>query len=419
MSAELSIDAERLERSLLDLARIGSYRDEASGRDGVRRVALTDDDAAGRRQVVEWMGSAGLEVAVDAIGNVYATRAGRDPSLAPVMVGSHIDSVPTGGAFDGTLGVLGGLEVVRTLNDHRVVTRRPLVVAFFTDEEGCRFGTDMLGSAVATGRITLDDAYALTDADGRSVRSELERIGFLGPEPIGARRPHAYVECHIEQGPVLVNGGVEIGVVTGVQAIAWLEVMFAGRSSHAGTTPTSFRRDAGLSAARVNVALREMVDSGRYGELRATMGVFRPHPGVVNVIPGRVAATIDLRNPDDVAMAAAERDVVSLLVERAREDGVEITWRGTAKTAMVPFDPHVQQWIDEAAAARRLTRAPILSGAGHDAQEWARVAKTAMVFVPGQHDGISHNPREFSTREQCAAGVNVILDVATRLCDEG
>ncbi len=415
----LSIDAARLEESIRALATIGAYEDESTGLVGVRRVALTDEDAAGRRQVIEWMEAAGLRVAVDAIGNVFAERPGLDPSLAPVMVGSHIDSVPTGGAYDGVLGVLGGLEVVRTLDDRGVATRRPIVLAFFTDEEGCRFGTDMLGSAVATGRIPLDEAYALRDAAGTTVRDELSRIGFLGDEPIGARRPHAYLECHIEQGPVLGGAGHDVGVVTGVQAIAWYEVTFRGRSAHAGTTPTSYRRDAGLSAARVNVALRELVDSGRYGELRATMGVVRPHPGVVNVVPGRVTATIDLRNPDDGAMEAAERDVRALLAARGEEDGVEVTWRRTARTAMVPFDGAVMDRIDAAAAARGLRRTRLLSGAGHDAQEWARVAPAAMVFVPGEHDGISHNPREHSTREQCANGVNVLLDVVRRIADDG
>ncbi len=413
-----SVDADRLYQSLDELGRIGAFEDETTGLVGVRRLALTDADADGRNRVVAWMRDAGLSVSIDAIGNVFAERPGADRSLAPVMVGSHIDSVPTAGRFDGTLGVLSGLEIARRLNELDRSTLRPLVIAFFTDEEGCRFGTDMLGSAVATGRMRLEDAYALTDREGRSVGEELERIGFLGAEPVGQRRPHAYVECHIEQGPMLVNERVDVGVVTGVQAISWIEASFIGRSAHAGTTPTSYRRDAGLAAARVNVRLREMVDSGDYGELRATMGVHRPHPGVVNVIPGRFLATIDLRNPDDAMMERAERDVIAYLEERERDDRVEVRFRRTAKTGMVPFDPRMQALIDEVAGARGLSRRPILSGAGHDAQEWAPICPTAMVFVPGEHDGISHNPRELSTKEQCEHGANVLLDAVLTLLDE-
>lgn len=416
---EITIDSDRLYRSIEELGAVGSYRDDVAGCDGVRRVALTDEDASGRRQVVAWMREAGLDVSVDAIGNVFASRSGREPELAPVMVGSHIDSVPTGGAFDGALGVLGGLEIVRALAAADVMTRRPIVVAFFTEEEGCRFGTDMLGSAVATGRIALDAAYEITDAAGKSVGGELERIGFRGDEPVGQRRPHAFVECHIEQGPVLAHGGEQVGVVTGVQGISWFELSLTGHSAHAGTTPTSFRKDAGLCAARINVALRDLVDSGVHGDLRATMGVHRPHPGVVNVVPGRCVATVDLRNPDDAAMAAAERDFRALLEERARADGVDIDCRQTARTAMVPFDDRVQDVIEESATARGYSHRRILSGAGHDAQEWARVCPTAMIFVPGEHDGISHNPRELSTPAQCARGVQVQCDTVVMLAEEG
>ena len=413
----LDIDAARLYRSLADLKEIGSYRCERTGLTGVRRLALTDEDAAGRRLVRSWFEEAGLRVSVDEIGNVFAERAGDDPSLAPVMMGSHIDSVATGGAFDGSLGVLGALEVVRTLDDAEASTRRPLVCAFFTDEEGCRFGTDMLGSAVATGRIALAQAYANVDRDGRTVRQELERIGFLGDEPVGRRRPHAYLECHIEQGPILAAEAVDAGVVTGVQAISWHEVAIAGRSAHAGTTPIPYRRDPGLTAARVQIALREMATSGRYGDMRATVGFIRHEPGLVNVIPNRVTMTVDLRNPDDDRMAASERDLLALFQRLADDDGVEISHRQTARTAAVSFDNDVQRRIATHADARQLSNAPILSGAGHDAQEWARVCPTGMIFVPGEHDGISHNPRELSTEKQCGDGVNLLLDVAVELAN--
>ena len=221
MTTSISINADRLYDALVTLGRIGAYHDEATGLTGVCRLALSDDDRDARRLVVQWFNEAGLAVSIDQIGNVYGKRPGSDDSLEPVMVGSHVDSVPTGGIFDGALGVLGGLEVVRSLDEHGIATRRPLVTAIFTEEEGCRFRTDMLGSAVATGRIPLASAYALTDGERSTVRKELERIGFLGTEPVGARRPHAFVECHVEQGPTLIRSDHEVGIVKGVQGISW------------------------------------------------------------------------------------------------------------------------------------------------------------------------------------------------------
>jgi len=419
MAKALSIDGKRLYASLAELGRIGAFKDERTGIMGVNRLALTAADGAGRRLVVKWFRQAGLHVTVDKIGNVYGRRRGQDDSLAPLMLGSHIDSVPTAGRFDGCLGVLGALEVVRTLNDAKAATRRPLIVAFFTDEEGCRFGTDMLGSAVATRRMTLDAAYALEDRDGMTVKGELGKIGFLGTEPVGQLKPHAYLECHIEQGPLLRHKGRDIGVVMGVQAISWQELTIIGKSAHAGTTPMSFRRDAGLSAARLNVALREMTRSGRYGaEMRAAMGAIRPLPGMVNVVPGRVVCSVDLRNPSDALMKKAEADLAKLCKKIAKQDGVSITSRRTAKTPHVPFDESVQALIAAQADRLGLSHERILSGAGHDAQEWSRVCKTAMVFVPGEYDGISHNPREFSTAKQCADGVNVLLGAALALAAE-
>jgi N-carbamoyl-L-amino-acid hydrolase len=415
----LSINRDRLYEELDTLGRIGAYRDERSGLVGVNRLALTAADGEGRRHVVGRMREQGLAVTIDRIGNVYARRRGRDDRLAPVMMGSHIDSVPTAGRFDGCLGVLGGLEVLRTLDDHRVETRRPLVVAFFTDEEGARFGTDMLGSAVATGRIPLEAAYALTDRAGVSVRDALSAIGFIGDADERLAAPHAYVECHIEQGPILRSREVQIGVVEGVQAISWHELTITGKSAHAGTTPMELRADAGVAAARINLKLREMIASGRYGAgMRATMGAIVPHPGLVNIVPGRVVATVDLRNPDDGHMRAAERDLIAFYDAVAREERVEVTWRQTARTELVPFSTDVQERVAAAAAARGLSSQRIISGAGHDAQELARVCTAGMVFVPGEYDGISHNPREFSTAEQCGNGVDVLCDVVLSFAEE-
>lgn len=419
MSKGLSIDGARLMASLQALGAIGAYDDADAGVRGVCRLALNAADGEGRRHVVAAMRDAGLEVTVDRIGNVYGRRAGRDERLPPVVIGSHIDSVATAGIFDGCLGVLGGLEVIRTLRDAGQQTLRPVVVAFFTEEEGARFGTDMLGSAVAAGRIPLEEAYGLRDRAGRTVKDELAAIEFLGAANERLAPPHAYIECHIEQGPILRAAGVDIGVVQGVQAICWHALTIVGRSAHAGTTPMAMRADAGVAAARVNLALREMVASGRFGaELRATMGVVQAHPGLVNVVPGRVTATVDLRNPDDAVLERALAEVVQRYASIAAEEQVQITHRVTARTSPVPFAGAMRARIAAAADARGLSRQEIVSGAGHDAQEIARLCPTGMIFVPGENGGISHNPRELSTRAQCEHGVNVLLDVALALADE-
>ena len=417
--SRLNIDAARLTASLEALGRIGAYDDDVTGLVGVRRVAFTKEDGEGRRHVVNEFKAAGLEVTVDHIGKVYGRRKGRDDSAKPVMAGSHIDSVATAGRFDGCLGVLGALEVVKTLNAAKVTTRRPLIVAFFSEEEGSRFGTDMLGSAVAVGRLPLERAYGLTDRDGKTVRAELEAIGFLGDADVRLQPPHAYVECHIEQGPTLRAANIELGVVTGVQAICWHELVITGRSAHAGTTPMNLRADPGVAAARVQLLLRELVRSGRFGtELRATMGVTQFHPGLVNVVPNRVTATVDIRHPDDAELQRAEAELVKAYSQIAAEENVTLVHRQSARTPDIAFSTKVQDLVEGAAKARGLSNTRLVSGAGHDCQELARLCPAGMVFVPGEYDGISHNPREFSTPKQCADGVNVLLDVLTALAEE-
>jgi N-carbamoyl-L-amino-acid hydrolase len=402
----------------MELGQIGAYRDEATGVMGVNRLALTDADAEGRRLVMRWFREAGLAVRVDRIGNVYGRRPGRFDHEAPVMSGSHIDSVPTAGVFDGCLGVLGALECVRSLNELGVETDRPIEIAFFTDEEGNRFGSDVLGSSVAVGRTPLETAYAFTDRDSLSVRSELERIGFLGDAPERLTPPHAYVECHIEQGPILAAAKMDLGVVTGVQGISWREVTIAGRSAHAGTTPMELRSDAGLAAARLNVYLHEMATSGRYGAMRGTMGGMQAYPGTTNIVPGRVRCTLDMRNPDDAQLAAAEADVDAFCQSLEDDMGVTITWRQTARTPRVAFSEMVQDVLAQKMDAAGLKYQRIMSGAGHDAQELAEICPTAMIFVPGEYNGISHNPREYSTPEACTRGINILLqslvELATR-----
>jgi N-carbamoyl-L-amino-acid hydrolase len=415
------VDRGRLWSTLMELKEIGAYDDKATGLRGVRRLALTDADAEARHRCAQWMADAGLEVRVDRIGNVYATRPGRDRSLRCVLMGSHIDTVATGGAFDGTLGVLGvlgGIEVMRTFNDAGIETLRDVEVGFFTEEEGVRFGTDMLGSAVTAGRIPLDHAHKLADMDGKTVKEELVRIGFDGPAHELRPVPHAYIECHIEQGPILADAGVDIGIVEGVQSISWQRLGVRGEASHAGTTPIGSRHDAGLVAASVVVELRRMCDSGDFGQLRATVGNFDIGEGQTNVIPHEAMITVDLRNPDDTLMTAAEQHLATHVDQLAAAHGVEVTWERMAKTAVVPFDPGIQDVLASTADDLALPYVRAMSGAGHDAQEIAAICPTAMVFVAGEHGGISHTPREYSNPQACGNGTDLLANAVLRLANE-
>lgn len=416
----LRVNGERLWDSLMELATIGAYHDEATGLTGVNRQSLTDEDAQARRLLVKWMEQAGLDVSIDQMGAIFGRREGLEPGLAPVIAGSHIDTVATAGAFDGCLGVLGALEVVRSLNEAGIITRRPIVIAAWTEEEGVRFGTDMLGSAVAAGRISLDYAYNLVDDRGLRFADELERIGFRGDLPVRiAVPPHAYVECHVEQGPVLTQAGFGLGVVTGVQGISWQKIVLHGRAAHAGTTPTSLRVDAGLAAAQVVVKLREMVDSGNYGRLRATVGQIAVSPGLPNVVPQRAEMTVDLRNPDDAQMDAAEADLADFLdTLPEKQPGLGLETMRMVRTLPVSFDERIQDVIASAAADLGHATMRLMAGAGHDAQEMAAITPTAMIFVRGEYDGISHNPREYSTPEACAAGIDVLGTTVLRLASE-
>ncbi len=418
MTHIVRINRDRLWASLTELKQIGAYDDEATGLRGVRRLALTDADAEARRRCVGWMLEAGLEVRIDRIGNVYGTRPGRDRSLPCILMGSHIDTVATGGAFDGTLGVLGGIEVMRTLNDAGAETLRDIEVGFFTEEEGVRFGTDMLGSAVTAGRIPLDHALKLTDQDGKTVLDELVRIAFDGDAHERRPIPHAYIECHIEQGPILAGAGVDIGIVEGVQSISWQRLTIRGEAAHAGTAPIASRHDAGLVAASVVVMARQMCDSGEFGQLRATVGNFDLGVGQTNVVPHQATLTIDLRSPADGLMTAAEQHLAAYVDELAARHGVHVAWERMAKTAVVLFDPSIQDLLAATAEDLGLPYVRVMSGAGHDAQEIAAICPAAMVFVAGENGGVSHTPREYSSPEACGNGVDVLANAILRLADQ-
>jgi len=380
---------------------------------GCNRLALTDADRDGRDVVVGWMHDLGLEVAIDAVGNVIGTW--NVGSGAAVMTGSHIDTVRTGGKYDGNYGVIAGLEVVETCQRAGYTPSRPLQVAFFTDEEGARFAPDMLGSLVYAGGMPTEVAHDVVGIDGARLGDELERIGYLGYVPCPGVAPHAFVEVHVEQGPLLEVNGVRIGAVTGVQGISWQEVTIQGQSNHAGTTPMHLRRDPAYAAAELTVFVRSLAN--RYGGNQVcTVGKIDLHPNLTNVVPSRAALTLDVRNTDEAILQKAEQEIADFCGELANRENVTITRRSLVRFEPVTFDDRVIDIVESAARARGNTVQRMPSGAGHDAQMIARMAPTAMIFVPS-HKGLSHNVAEHTDEADLVAGANVLLDVMLQLAE--
>ncbi len=380
---------------------------------GCNRLALTDADRDGRNVVVGWMRDLGLEIAIDAVGNVIGTW--NVGSGAAVMTGSHIDTVRTGGKYDGNYGVIAGLEVIETCQRAGVTPQRPLQVAFFTDEEGARFAPDMLGSLVYAGGMTVEAAHDVASIDGARLGDELKRIGYLGSVPCPGTAPHAFVEVHVEQGPLLEVNGVRIGAVTGVQGISWQEVTISGQSNHAGTTPMHLRRDPAYAAAELTVFVRNLAT--RFGGNQVcTVGKIDLHPNLTNVVPARATLTLDVRNTDEAILQKAEQEIVDFCREIAEREKVTISRRSLARFEPVVFDDRVVDIVESAAKARNNTVQRMPSGAGHDAQMLARMAPTAMIFVPS-HKGLSHNVAEHTDEVDLIAGANVLLDVMLQLAE--
>lgn len=401
-TTDLAIDIDRLQQRLADLAAIGAI----DGTEGSCRLALTDEDKAGRDLVIAMMTDLDMEVTIDAIGNVIATMAGQIDG-PPVMTGSHIDTVRTGGRYDGNLGVLAGLEIVEVLRAAGVTPYRPIAVGIFTDEEGARFAPDMLGSLVYVGGLALEEALDITAIDGPRLGDELERIGYNGPMPVPGPAPHAFVELHIEQGPVLEADGVTIGAVEGVQGISWQEVTVKGQSNHAGTTPMNLRKDPGYVAVASAAFVRELAADLGHPQV-ATCGRIQFAPNLVNVVPASATFTVDLRNTDEAILQEAEQRFADFLASTADAEGCTFEVESLARFEPVVFDSSVVDLV--AATAQRLghsvRRMP--SGAGHDAQMFARVCPTAMVFTNSK-DGLSHNPLEYTAPADLEAGSNVLL----------
>jgi N-carbamoyl-L-amino-acid hydrolase len=409
MGHNLRIDGRRLSWRLEQLAQMGAI---AGG--GVSRLALTPADKDGRDLVVGWMTDLGLTVSVDGVGNVVGLRAGLEDG-PPVMAGSHIDTVATGGRYDGNLGVMAGLEVMATLNDAGIVTRRPLAVAFFTNEEGSRFQPDMLGSLVYVGGLALDRALETKAIDGEPLGDALRRIGYAGPASVGHPAVHAYLELHVEQGPVLEAEGVTIGAVEGVQGISWTEFTIVGQSNHAGTTPMRLRHDAGYAAAEIAVFARRLArELG--GDQVATVGAATLEPNLVNVVANKAVLTVDLRNTDEAQLQIAERRLFAFAEEVAAAEGVTCARRTLARFAPVAFDPHLVGRVEAIAGDMGLSVKRMPSGAGHDAQMLARVCPAAMIFVPSVK-GISHNVAEYTAPEDLAAGADILLRLVLELAE--
>jgi len=412
----LRIDIDRLLGRINALGEIGRV-DGPNGEWGNARLALSREDALGRDLVVSWMRDLGMSVAVDAIGNAVGTWPGSDPTAAPVMMGSHIDTVRTGGRFDGNLGVLAGLEVVEAVQQAGLRPKRSLQVAFFTDEEGARFPPDMLGSLVYVGGLALEEALDAIDSDGVRLGDELSAIGYAGSIPCPAAAfPHAFVELHIEQGPLLEDEQVTIGAVTGVQGISWTEITVTGQSAHAGTTPMRLRRDPMVVAAQVVTEARAI--ARRMGGTQvATVGRLNAFPDLVNVVPARVAFTVDVRNTDEDRLQQAEQALFAFARRMAAEEGCDIVMKPLARFEPVEFDGRMIDLVEGTAKALGHSVKRMPSGAGHDAQMLARACPSAMIFVPSIN-GLSHNLAEDTAPADLAAGANVLLHTVLTLAHE-
>lgn len=401
MARNLQIDSKRLWESLMEMARIGRTE-----KGGVCRLALTDLDKQGRDLFRSWCEAAGCTVRVDPMGNMFARRAGRDDTLAPVGTGSHLDTQPTGGKFDGVYGVLAGLEVIRTLNDHGVQTETPVELAVWTNEEGSRFAPAMVGSGVYAGVYDLDYGWSRMDNDGKSLGDELERIDYKGDAPLG--HPFsAFFEVHIEQGPILENAGRTIGVVSGVQGIRWFDIELFGAESHAGPTPMGLRHDALLGAARMVIAINKIaLDHAPDG--RATVGELHVVPGSRNTVAGHVKLTVDTRHPESDALQAMDRTLKSHVAEIAADAGIEAQVTDISNSAPVVFDERCVDAVRRGAELMGYPAMDVVSGAGHDSVYISRIAPTGMIFIPCEN-GISHNEIENATQEDIEAGCNVLL----------
>ena len=410
MSDTLRINGERLLARLAEMGYIG-----ATAKGGVCRVALSDEDKAGRDLFIEWCQAAGCVVTVDQIGNIFARRSGSDDDLLPVLTGSHLDSQPTGGKYDGVYGVLAALEVIETLNDAGIETQNPIEIVSWTNEEGARFAPGLTGSGVFAGEFELEHALAITDKNEYTIGEELQRIGYAGEAQVGEQKFSTAIEIHIEQGPVLEAEEKTIGIVRGIQGMRWYDLVFTGQEAHAGTTPMERRRDPAAGAARVMqriYALNEKYAS--HG--RATFGDFKVEPGSRNTVPGRLTVTLDYRHPESTVLDAVDQEIRSMMTAECLALGIESRVEEIWYMPPVTFAPQCITAVQNAANLLGYSSKVMISGAGHDAMYLSSVTPTGMIFVPFK-DGLSHNEMEHSEPEDLIAGCNVLLHTVLELAD--
>jgi N-carbamoyl-L-amino-acid hydrolase len=409
MTTNVRVNAARLWSSLMEMAAIG-----ATPKGGVRRIGLSEEDRQGRDLFRRWCENQGYAVRVDPLGNMFARRPGSENGLKPVLVGSHLDSQPTGGKFDGAFGVLAALEAMRTLDDLGVATRRPIEIVNWTNEEGAVF-RPMVGSEVFTGAMPLESAYALREPSGETMKARLETIGYRGERPLDPEDVHCYFEAHIEQGPILELERKTIGVVTGGIGLMWYKVTLTGVEAHAGPTPMRVRRDALMGAAEVALAVREIARAHEGG--RGTVGCLTPYPASPNVIPGVVEMTVDLRHENGAELLRMDSAFRGVVAAVAQENKLASEVDLTVESPPIPFHPRLVGFVRDAAEALGFSHLDIVSGAGHDAFHMARRVPTSMIFIPCEN-GISHNESENATQADCEAGCNVLLQAALRAANE-
>ena len=402
LSDNLKLDGDRLWQSLMDMAKIGPG---VAG--GNNRQTLTDEDAEGRELFKKWCLKENLKMGLDSMGNMFAERPGSERDLLPVYVGSHLDTQPTGGKYDGVLGVLGALEMVRTLNDLNIKTRRPIVIVNWTNEEGTRFAPPMMASGVFAGMHTQDWAYGRTDADGKKFGDEIQRIGWVGDEKVGARKMHAFFELHIEQGPILEAENKDIGVVTHGQGLNWLQVTLTGRESHTGSTPMPMRLNAGLGMARITELVHTIAMKNQ-PEAVGAVGHCDVYPNSRNIIPGKCVFTIDFRSPSFDTQESMEKELREGAENIAKELKLELEIEKAGHFDPVTFDESCVAAVRNAAERLGYSHRNLISGAGHDACWINKVAPAAMVMCPCV-DGLSHNEAEDISKDWASAGANVLF----------
>lgn len=406
--SSVRIDGTRLWDSLMQMGRHG-----ATNKGGCNRQALTDEDKQGRDLFRDWCEQAGCTVTVDAIGNMFARRQGEDNTLPPVLAGSHLDTQPTGGKFDGVYGVLSGLEVIRTLNDREIRTRGPIEVAAWTNEEGCRFSPALIGSGVWTGIFDLEQTYAIQDKSGKTVGEELQRIGYLGDLPAQARPLKAAFEAHIEQGPILEQEGLQVGVLTGIQGLRWYDLVIEGEACHAGPTPMTGRRDPFMAALPILQGCYDLAER-RAPWGRATIGDIRAEPGARNTVPEKLVVNIDLRHPDAVVLDEMDREFRELVASESTLRGLDARVSEHWHMPVTTFAPECVDSVRQATMDLGYSHMEMVSGAGHDSLYLAAVVPTGMIFVPCEN-GLSHNEAENAKTEDLEAGCNVLFHAMMRM----